>query len=121
MLLNRIKLKGTIINSLTFVSLQAFWVFTVSLPLIFINAQKYDEGTTFGALDYVGAVIFAVGLVVETVADQQKFAFRNNPENKGKWCQVGKDTPDCCDFLKSHPTSRFDMLHHHLNGLKGIV
>nr|XP_054748206.1 uncharacterized protein LOC129253805 [Lytechinus pictus] len=68
---------------------QAVWVFTVSLPVIFINAQKYDEGTSFEALDYVGTVLFGIGLLIETIADQQKFNFRNDPANKGKWCQAG--------------------------------
>ncbi|XP_071502326.1 uncharacterized protein [Diadema antillarum] len=68
---------------------QAVWVFTVSLPVIFINAPKNDEDLQFEALDYVGTVLFALGLLIEAVADQQKFNFRNNPENRGKWCQVG--------------------------------
>merc|ERR1712079_901392 len=31
----------------------------------------------------------ALGLLCETVSDQQKFNFRNNPVNRGKWCAVG--------------------------------
>eukprot|EP00961_Rhodomonas_salina_P283215 3827333-Rhodomonas_salina.1 len=45
-----------------------------------------------------------VGLSCEAVADQQKFNFRSNPDNKGKWCQVPPrypsqipaDTPAVC-------------------------
>ena len=40
-------------------------------------------------MDIVGLVLFCTGLLVEAVADQQKFLFRNNPENKGKWCDKG--------------------------------
>ena len=61
---------------------QALWVFTVSLPVIFINAP-YDDSKNepLKATDYVGIVIFALGLIIEAVADQQKFMYRNNSVN----------------------------------------
>ena len=37
----------------------------------------------------VGLAIWLVGLVMEAVADQQKFDFRNDPRNAGQWCQSG--------------------------------
>lgn len=59
---------------------QAVWVFTVSLPVIFINSPIIaDPSTLFVATDYVGIVLFAVGLIIEAIADQQKFNYRNNP------------------------------------------
>ncbi|KAK3085598.1 hypothetical protein FSP39_005934 [Pinctada imbricata] len=79
-----------------FWTFQAFWVFTVSLPVIFINAPDSatflspdKDNTEFRAMDIIGAILFAVGLTCETFADFQKFAFRNNPANKGKWCDTG--------------------------------
>ncbi|KAK7114825.1 uncharacterized protein [Littorina saxatilis] len=69
---------------------QAFWVFTVSLPVIFVNAPaSADIAESFTAQDGVGIVLFVIGLLSETVADLQKFSFRNNPANKGKWCETG--------------------------------
>lgn len=69
---------------------QAVWVFTVSLPVIFINAprsaDRYDYVTP---QDIVGFVLFGLGLLAETAADIQKFNFRNNPANKGNWCDTG--------------------------------
>ena len=65
-------------------------MFTVSLPVIFINAPASAERTDyFTAQDVVGIVLFVMGLLTETIADQQKFSFRNNPANKGKWCATG--------------------------------
>jgi len=71
---------------------QAVWVFTVSLPVIFINAPRsaeYLSPDTFTPMDIIGSILFVTGLLCEAVSDQQKFSFRNNPENRGMWCQVG--------------------------------
>ncbi len=66
-------------------------MFTVSLPVIFINAPINDTKSTFGPADIVGVVMFGLGLIIETVADQQKFSFRNDPANKDKFCDVGEE------------------------------
>jgi steroid 5-alpha reductase family enzyme len=72
---------------------QAFWVFTVSLPVIFVNAPDsavyLDPDDAWTPQDIIGAVLFVAGLVIETFADFQKFGFRNDPTNKGKWCDKG--------------------------------
>ena len=43
----------------------------------------------FTPMDIIGGILFVIGLLTEAISDQQKFSFRNNPENRGKWCQVG--------------------------------
>jgi len=71
---------------------QAVWVFTVSLPVIFVNAPSSATVLSEDAvtpMDIVGLAFFAIGLLIETISDQQKFSFRNDPANKGKWCEVG--------------------------------
>ncbi|XP_067652616.1 uncharacterized protein [Haliotis asinina] len=69
---------------------QAVWVFTVSLPVIFINAPASAVKSIYlTPQDIVGIVFFAIGLLSETFADFQKFGFRNDPINKGKWCDKG--------------------------------
>ena len=69
---------------------QAVWVFTVSLSVIFINAPGNATVKDYWtAQDIVGLSLFVIGLLMEAVSDQQKFLFRNNPANKGKWCQSG--------------------------------
>ncbi|XP_038069958.1 uncharacterized protein C594.04c-like [Patiria miniata] len=83
------EIRGNFLKFAGFWFFQAVWVFSVSLPVIFINAAKNAEGGCFGVLDIIGTVFFVIGLVIETVADMQKFSFRNNAENKGKWCAVG--------------------------------
>jgi steroid 5-alpha reductase family enzyme len=69
---------------------QAVWVFTVSLPVIFINAPvSADRRDYWTVMDIVGLTLFAIGLLCEAISDQTKFMFRNNPANKGKWCDTG--------------------------------
>ncbi|MBN1168892.1 DUF1295 domain-containing protein, partial [Candidatus Woesebacteria bacterium] len=36
-----------------------------------------------------GIMIWILGLIIEAVADQQKFTFKNNPKNKGRWIDTG--------------------------------
>lgn len=68
---------------------QAIWVFTVSLPVIFVNAPASSGYTQYTPYDIVGFILFGLGLLCEGVADQQKFNFRNDPANRGRWCAVG--------------------------------
>jgi len=80
---------------LAFWTFQAIWVFTVSLPVMFLNApgaaftpHPLPNGG-FTIWDILGGIMFGIGLITETISDQQKFNFRNNPSNRGKWCDVG--------------------------------
>lgn len=68
-------------------------MFTVSLPVIFVNAPDSATFLTpsdaWTPQDIIGAILFVTGLLIETFADFQKFGFRNDPANKGKWCDKG--------------------------------
>mmetsp|Transcript_19976 Transcript_19976/g.47579 ORF Transcript_19976/g.47579 Transcript_19976/m.47579 type:complete len:305 (-) Transcript_19976:79-993(-) len=67
---------------------QAVWVFVVSLPVILVNSSC-DHNPTVGVTELIGLFLFGAGLLLEAVADQQKFEFRERDENKGKFCNVG--------------------------------
>ncbi len=82
-------IRGNLLKFAGFWMFQAVWVFTVSLPVIFINAGHNNDCSKFGPAEIIGTVCFAFGLLVEAVADQQKFNFRENAENKGKFCDTG--------------------------------
>ncbi|MCA9375097.1 DUF1295 domain-containing protein [Candidatus Dojkabacteria bacterium] len=66
--------------------LQGFTVWVVLIPsILFINKAPESLVT----LSYVGLIVWAIGLGIETIADFQKYRFINNPENKGKWIASG--------------------------------
>jgi steroid 5-alpha reductase family enzyme len=61
----------------------AVWVIMFPVTLWFSRPGPW---TAWMAL---GAAIWFVGLVIETIADQQKFAFKRTPEGRGKWTDTG--------------------------------
>jgi steroid 5-alpha reductase family enzyme len=65
--------------------IQFIIVFAVSLPSILLFANDVDAD--WGARDWIGLAMFVFGFIVEAVADQEKFEYKNN-NNEG-WCDVG--------------------------------
>lgn len=68
---------------------QAFWVFVVSLPALFIAGSDDSGLDRYTWVDVLAWILFLIGLIIEAVSDQQKFNFRMDPANKGKFCAVG--------------------------------
>lgn len=66
--------------------LQAVIAWVVLLPIL-LAFNKTDIDLT--AVSMVGIALWAFALVVETVADAQKFRFTQNPKNKGQWIAEG--------------------------------
>ncbi|MDY0097087.1 MAG: DUF1295 domain-containing protein [Candidatus Dojkabacteria bacterium] len=67
--------------------LQAISIFVILLPTTYILLGEFD--TTLNILSYIGLGISALGIIIETVADYQKFVFKSKQENKGRWIQSG--------------------------------
>jgi steroid 5-alpha reductase family enzyme len=68
-------------------TLQALWVIlTASAAIAAITATQRAEIGLFFA---IGAAIWVFGIVFETVADNQKSAFKSDPANKGKFIDTG--------------------------------
>ena len=59
----------------------------MSLPVTVVNGSNHNP--PLQAADVIGWIMWLVGVVFEATADQQKLTFKNNPENRGKWCNVG--------------------------------
>ncbi len=82
------KIRDNPLKFLVFWIFQILWVYTVSLPVIFVNSPVAPQ-VQFGPADYVGTFVFAFGLLIEFIADTHKFIFRSNPANKEKWMDRG--------------------------------
>lgn len=65
------------------------WGWLVSLPHTLAAGVPINERPVFGAVHRGGLAIFALGLCIETAADLQKWVFKADIANKGKFCDVG--------------------------------
>eukprot|EP00803_Ostreobium_quekettii_P005900 evm.model.scf_59.1 EVM.evm.TU.scf_59.1 scf_59:414-3131(-) len=68
-------------------TLQAVWVWVCSLPVILLNGASRNPG--LGWTDVIGIVLYTTGFLTEMIADFQKFAFKSDPSNKGRFVDVG--------------------------------
>jgi steroid 5-alpha reductase family enzyme len=92
---------------LGFFVFQMVWVWTVSLPVTILNSPKVTQyrQPSFGTgCDIAGVIIFAIGFLMEAIADIQKYRFRMNPANKGKTCDKG------FFYFTRHPNYAGEML-----------
>ena len=69
-----------------------FWVLqgaTVYVVMLAASLGMMQLGTKITVLTIVGIVIFLKGLIIEAIADMQKFTFTGKAANKGKWIDIG--------------------------------
>lgn len=73
--------------------LQALWVYFCCMPMFVVNSidnsSIYKADPNITPLDIVGWILWVFGWGIELIADSQKTAFKNDPANKGKFCNVG--------------------------------
>lgn len=79
--------RNNFIRFIGFWILQASTVWIVLIPAsIFLSVVKNPSITP---LYIAGLLLWVIGFFVELVSDAQKYSFKNNPENRGKWIQSG--------------------------------
>jgi len=74
------------LKSMGFFQLQALLNLVLSVPMLL---AVMNPVTQLHGLEIAGACIWMLGLLGESVADRQLAAFRKNPANKGKVCNMG--------------------------------
>jgi steroid 5-alpha reductase family enzyme len=81
------ELKTNFLRYLIVWTLQGLWVtFTLAAALVTITTLVKKP---LGTIAIVGFIIWLTGFAIESVADAQKSKWRANPENKGKFINVG--------------------------------
>ncbi len=81
------QIKTDFLKSLMTWTLQALWVsFTLAAALAAITSSHKQP---IGVFAIIGLIIWPVGFGFEAIADCQKSIWRKNPNNKGKFINVG--------------------------------
>jgi len=71
---------------------QMFWVWTVSLPVTVLNSPnvtQYPQPAFGTGRDIAGVILFAIGFIMESVSDVQKYLFRSRTKDKSAICDKG--------------------------------
>lgn len=77
-------------NPVRFISfwlLQGVTVWVVLLPALFLMSTPFT--LEFNWITVLGLLIAFTGLLIETFADMQKFKFKSDDANRGKWIDTG--------------------------------
>lgn len=80
------EMRGNFLKFLSFWVLQAITAWIVMIPVTYV--LNTDVTATTLVL-WLGALIALKGLLIEAIADMQKFRFMTNAKNKNKWIDSG--------------------------------
>lgn len=83
------EIKGSPLRFLQVWIVQGAWVsLTAAAAWVAIGADA-EERASFGWVSAIGVVVWAVGLIIEILADAQKSRFRADPRNKDEFIRTG--------------------------------
>jgi len=84
------KIRNDFWKFLGFWTIQILWIWLVSLPVIFVDANKkgIEKGTNM--IDYIGWCLWLIGFIIESMADYQKYS---NHKNKRESNNSNNDAP----------------------------
>lgn len=74
-------------HSHSFIFLVALWIFVTLCPTLILNTKRSDKKLT--VRDYAGWAVWGAGMLIESIADYQKYTFRSDPANRDKWITSG--------------------------------
>ena len=81
------KIKPNFVRFLNAWTIQALWVVLTTACAVAIITSGNDK--PLGIVAYIGIAVWVFGFAIEVISDRQKTAFRNNPENSGKFITTG--------------------------------
>lgn len=67
--------------------LQTFCIWVILWPTLVV--LTYEKAMKIGIFTIIGLIIWVAGYWIESLADIQKSAFRNNHANDGRWVSIG--------------------------------
>ncbi len=67
--------------------LQAVSIFVILLPTTYILISK--DMMSLNWISTIGLIISTLGILIEGIADWQKYIFKSNASNKGRWIDTG--------------------------------
>jgi len=65
------------------------WCWSASLPHTLAAGLPRDKESPPSTMQFIGLALFAVGFTIETMADWQKWNFKQNPTNQNRFCDIG--------------------------------
>ena len=68
-------------------TIQGLWVLLTAAAALAVITGGVRE--PLGAVGILGIVVWSIGILIEIIADRQKSKFREDPDNKGKFINVG--------------------------------
>jgi len=83
---------GVKVNPLKFSvywTIQAIWIYATLLPFLFVMNATLSPSDPFVWVDSIGLFVYAAGLAIEWIADIQKFKFKMDETNEGKFITTG--------------------------------
>ena len=84
------ELKTNLLKFLIAWLLQGLWVVLTMAPLLVIlTDRRISSKSSFSVTDLIGLVVWVIGFAIEVISDRQKSEFNSNPNNKGKFINVG--------------------------------
>ncbi|RIA95256.1 hypothetical protein C1645_758090 [Glomus cerebriforme] len=89
-------IRKSFMSFLGFFIFQMIWVWTISLPVTFLNSPRISDkkeggnDVQFGSVtDIIGIILFIVGILIESIADIQKFVFRQKRTSPKQFINTG--------------------------------
>jgi steroid 5-alpha reductase family enzyme len=81
------RIRDRVLKFAGFWLLQGVTVWIVAIPAAIVLSELARTGLGWSGI--LGACLWVIGFAIEAISDAQKYRFRNDPSNSGKWIESG--------------------------------